>query len=503
MQITFNGVTNPKNMICYTGFPNILKIEQDTSGTFALAYIYVYNSGAINDELTLIINGQTLVSTPYLDKAHGNRFFLSTSNTDAGKLQTAYSLVEAIRSLPAINTNYDVHIETNYDGNQTGGLYSCPAITIKAIMPGPKYNIDITGTYTSKIKLQVSDSSSTNPLFRANDAQLLVDVYKGPYDAKPYMPDYKTSSYVTQLRKTFEGETVYFDLTPLLSSLAEYGEMSNFALHIFSLEDGNPTLLANLGNVFFTTGYSVNQQAPFVSSFNNVLLAQNVQRGEPKPYYNNTLLYIYNPSITLSLYTAQNVNTRTLTIDYYNSAMVKIKTEDYPVVTTNPLTTVTIGLDPDTFEQAHFVTVTIPDLGTLKYDVIKPLKATDENQRVYWTNSMGGTSFFDFTGTRTEQRKTSTKLYQKQNFEFYDTGRNERNLVYDKQVTITVNLTTQFMEKDGTWSLFDLQNSTNAWTEVNGKQYAITINDLKITESNVSGIYNCTATYEYSMGDTY
>ena len=279
--------------------------------------------------------------------------------------------------------------------------------------------------------------------------------------------------------------------------------MSNFALHIFSLEDGNPTLLANLGNVFFTTGYSVNQQAPFVSSFNKVLLAQNVQRGEPKPYYNNTLLYVYNPSITLSLYTAQNVNTRTLTIDYYNSAMVQLKTEDYPVVTTNPLTTVTIGLDPDTFEQAHFVTVTIPDLGTLKYDVIKPLKATDENQRVYWTNSMGGTSFFDFTGTRTEQRKTSTKLYQKQNFEFYDTGRNERNLVYDKQVTITVNLTTQFMEKDGTWSLFDLQNSTNAWTEVNGKQYAITVNDLKITESNVSGIYNCTATYEYSMGDTY
>lgn len=501
MEITFDGMTNPQGIICYTGFPNILEVSDPNSGTKAKAEISINGYGSISTEYTLVVNGQTLKTTPYYNQAHGNRFLFSTNNT--GQIRTAYSLAEALRSIPTLAVNYNIYVYTGVDGSQTTGTIA--KVVIQAKQQGSSYDLTVTGTFISASMASVSltNGTSSSTLLSGSDNQIIVDIYEGQPELKPLATTRMQTYYVTQLRKTHYGDSTYFDLTPILASLAEYGVMKSVVLHVYSLNDGVPTLLGNMGNIFYTTGYSVNQQAPFIQSFTNVILAQNVQRGDPKPYYNNTILYLYNPTILLSLITAQNVNTRTLTIDYYNSAMVQIKSEDYPITTTKGITDVSIGLDADTFPQTHYVTVTIPDLGTIRYRVIKPLKATDENQRICWRNSMGGQSFFDFTGQRTEQRKTKTDYYQKQDFSYYKTGKSERNLVYDKQITITVNLTTQYLERDSIWQLFDLQNSTNAWTEVNGKTYLVNITDIKVTESNVSGIYNCTIQYEYSMGDTY
>ena len=75
--------------------------------------------------------------------------------------------------------------------------------------------------------------------------------------------------------------------------------------------------------------------------------------------------------------------------------------------------------------------------------------------------------------------------------------------IYSKDVKITVTLTTHNIVKDGTWQLFDLQNSYNAWTTVNEKEYAIHITDIQVDETDVSGIYTAQIKYEYSMGDTF
>ena len=162
-----------------------------------------------------------------------------------------------------------------------------------------------------------------------------------------------------------------------------------------------------------------------------------------------------------------------------------------------------IPLDQSLLNESFYIDVVIPNVGTLRYNVIKPLKATNEIQRVYWTNSYGGISFFDFTGIRTETRKTKVDYYQTNLFNYYDDSSAQLNKVYNKNVDITVSLSTHSIEKDGTWIFFDLQNSTNAWTFVNGKKYFITITDLKITESNVNDIYTATVEYTYSLGDTF
>lgn len=235
-------------------------------------------------------------------------------------------------------------------------------------------------------------------------------------------------------------------------------------------------------------------------------LAQNVYRGTNKPQLNNTVLYVYQPSVQFTLYvpfpnnTAQTANFQ---VNYINSANVAIKSTTTSIYLTNSMTSPIIPLDQSLLNQSFYIDIVIPDVGTLRYNVIKPLKATDEIQRVYWTNSYGGVSFFDFTGTRTETRKTKVDYYQQNLFDYYDKDTAQLNKVYNKDVSITVSLSTHSIEKDGTWQFFDLQNSSNAWTYVNGKKYFITITDLKITESQVNDIYTATVEYEYSMGDTF
>ena len=175
------------------------------------------------------------------------------------------------------------------------------------------------------------------------------------------------------------------------------------------------------------------------------------------------------------------------------------------IFTNNSLDTYTLNLNSTYLANSTYIDVIIPGLNTLRYNVIRPLNATDARdcQRIYWTNSYGGTSFFDFTGERTEQRKTSVDYYEKQLYDYYTSANQERKKVYNKDVDITVTLTTHNIERDGTWQLFDLQNSTNAWTTINGKNYKITVNDLSINESNnVNNIYTGQIRYEYSLADT-
>lgn len=132
--------------------------------------------------------------------------------------------------------------------------------------------------------------------------------------------------------------------------------------------------------------------------------------------------------------------------------------------------------------------------------MVYPIKATDENQRVFWRNSYGGLSFFDFTGNRTEKRKITTTTYTDSILNYYNHKINEKNLIFDKQNEITVDLTTHNILKDTQWLLFDLQQSRDTWIYLNGEKYRILVSDLTITETNVTDIYTATIEYTYSMG---
>ena len=211
---------------------------------------------------------------------------------------------------------------------------------------------------------------------------------------------------------------------------------------------------------------------------------------------------MYENNIPLSLYVGNEVNSINYKIKYIGSDNVEILSANQTVNVSNALNHITINLLENYLAQSKYIDIefTSFNLGTLRFNVIKPVRATDECQRVYWYNSWGGVSFFDFTGNRTEERKVRTTTYQDSVLNYYDNDINERDYIYDKQNDITVKLTTHNIHKDGQWLLFDLQQSRTAWTYVNGEKYRIIVDDVTINTTSVTDIYTATVQYQYSMG---
>ena len=48
-----------------------------------------------------------------------------------------------------------------------------------------------------------------------------------------------------------------------------------------------------------------------------------------------------------------------------------------------------------------------------------------------------------------------------------------------------------------------MQNSTNAWAEINGTIYSIIINDVSVDETSTDGVYEATVKYTYSLADDF
>lgn len=504
MNITYNGMTDAKNTVSFTRLPNILKIKESNNGTPASATITISDLSRVTStkDYTLIINGVKLISTLSLVNAAGNKFYLSNSNSD--KTIVAYKLVETLRGLNTLPLNYDITLATASDGTLS------PVITIMAKNNGMQFNLNIEGTLIDNNIATVSFTSGTSSsnLLKGVMNKVLVEVYQVNNPStqdKIGSTAYKMGTYLTTLTKEAFGEEVSFDLSPLFSAITDYDTLSEVNLYIYIMNDNILTLAGIMKDIYFTTGYMVNQGLNYIN-VSSTQLAQNVYRGTNKPQLNNTVLYVYEPRIQFTLYVPFPVNIAHATnfqINYINSANVVIMSITRTLILTKSMSSTVLSLEQSLLDKSFYIDVVIPNVGTLRYNVIKPLKATDEIQRVYWTNSYGGVSFFDFTGTRTETRKTKVDYYQQNLFDYYDKDTAQLNKVYNKDVTITVSLSTHSIEKDGTWQFFDLQNSSNAWTYVNGKKYFITITDLKITESQVNDIYTATVEYEYSMGDTF
>lgn len=502
MKITLNGLENPNNIITFTNCPTILTVSDSWTGTRARSVIEVSSLSYVRtpEEYTISVGDYIIRGTGDLSKSVGNRFYLTSSNTLANRVLVARKIVDAINSLGGITMSYRVW----QDSNSIGQLI--PRVIVEAIGVGiDNVGIHINDPMPSGIVTIDSTMGSISSIFNGSITNKIhVDIYKNNIpENRINGTTWTRGSFIAQLEKTVWGGSVSFDLSSIFNTESEIGTLSEYEIIVYSEVDGSITALGDLKNIYATPGYFVNQGGAFIPKFTGCYLAQNVSRGDSIGSINNSILYIYYNSIVFSLYADNSMGTVACTIDYLNNSQASLGTETQNIFCGNNLNTFTLSLNQFFFQQSSYVDLTIPNVGKLRYNVIKPIHATDETQRIYWTNSYGGTSFFDFTGTRTEERKTDIETYERSLYDYYTSDRQELKRIYSKEVKITVTLTTHNIQKDGTWQLFDLQNSYNAWTTVNGKEYAIHITDIQVDETDVAGIYTAQIEYEYSMGDTF
>lgn len=503
MNVTLNGLQDYENIVTFTNTPTILTVsDTGTSSSMSIALIFVQSLTSIVDtnDYWIEINGHKIHSTNQLSLANGQRFYLTGYDNSDNRVFVAASIARALNSVPAIAANYSV-----YQSYSTGTMN--PIVAVQAKHSSPIYNITSNHNFpSSALYINKSNSNNDNPLARGTVSNTVnLDIYKVLIPSKIGSTSVGTKSFITHLQKNYTDGDCSFNLSPVITGICEYNELTEYVIQLYTISDNQITNTLEMRKLFATPGYAVNQGNPFITKFTDVILAQNVKRGETRPYENNSLLYVYFPNITFSLYSDNNVTQKTITVRYSNSANGIIQDVSETIFTNNSLGTYSINLNSTYLSQSTYIDVLIPGLSTLRYNVIRPLNATDERdvQRIYWTNSYGGTSFFDFAGERSETRKESVDYYEKQIYDYYTATEQERKKVYNKDVDVSVTLTTHNIERDGTWQLFDLQNSLNAWTTVNNKNYKVTVTDLKITESNsVNNIYTGQITYEYSLADT-
>lgn len=494
MNILLNGNINPQQYITFNNVPTILKIDSFGDGDKARLEITVSTGGNTSEPCYIRINGYTITSTNVLGNDVSSVYLVPLSLGSSYTKASAYSIAKAFQNTGLINS-YNVYCD-----NQVYGSTSSKVI-IEAKEKGKQYNFTEIDTNATYISFSSPTNGSSSDLLTG--AKVVLDVYAEPDITKQTEigANSKVLPHLVTVEKNYYKDGINFDLSPILASVTENGNLTQYNVTASYVKNGQATVIGELSHNYAANGYSVNQGKFYIPKFSGLYLAQNVSRGTDKSTYNNTTLYyIDGESIALSFY-CYDFSTKTLTINYLDSALNQISTQSVSITPDKSL--YTYSFTPT--EGAYYVDIVTPNQGTIRYTNVKPLRYGNMNeyQILYWYNSYGGVSFFPFTAKRTEERETEKTLYKKQNFNLYTDNIKGMNKVYSMNNQYSVTLTTHYMDKDGVYSLYDLMNSFEAWTEINGVKYEVIVKNVQVTESNISGVWQGTVTYEYSSPDKY
>lgn len=500
--ISLNEIQTDNNILL-TDVPNILKVEEYDAEASALyadrSYAYFTISGATSlpvtsdGQYTIMFEGETISNVIDPSNAYNKNFYISRQS--GGDKATAASIARAFRNCATIAANWTVQT--------SGSTVMLDAKNPVTTDTRAYYQDMMSPSWNGKIIFSGSDAQD---LCRLTGAKVMVDIYKG-YD----------TDYITTLEKTCNINSVAFNLSPILTTFAEYGKAVPFRYRVSFLTTTGDYVEMNEPDDdvnYISIGYMVNQGNKYLIN-DGVTIAQNVSRGESwlnetsdrGNIVNRSLLYIYEPYIPFSFYKG-NLGGATVYIDYLDSAFNRIgsATTTWHNQGSSELLINTGFTLADTtaykamFDDAFYIDLTF---GTqvLRYNVIKPLYATEANHRIYWRNSYNGISFFDFSGKKTETRSLKVQTYNKNIYDYYTNNEiNELEKVYDNDVEYEVTLKSHLFENDGKYIFNDLLQSANVWTEVNGQNYAIIVNSVSVEELDSNNdIYEATIKFHYSQ----
>ena len=482
MNIYYNNIEkdNLPSILTFTEIPNILKVEEDINGTKA-TLTFTFNDGlrstvTADSQYYVTFLGETVSNVMEPDKAKNKRFYISGDASG-----TAMSFARALRNCSGIAADFNIvnnNAQVFVTAKTIGQKWSNVSNYLQRNIP------------TQYMGVSAQDGNAYSVLF---NSKIGIDVYEGSST--------DLTNYVTTLEKNFYGNNCSFDVSPILSTFSEYGETKPYTFDIQLIrEDGE---WQNLGSVSGSSsiGYHANQSLKYMTA-SGVQMLLNKNRG-----LNDTMiLYTYYNTIPYSTLCGLDTSGWSVLISAKDSAFNEIWNSGIITnhrTSSNMIVESTATVPQTAFTNAYYVDVTV-GVQTTRFNVIKPLKATEYAQRIQWRNEYGGVSFFDFTGARTESDNVDIETYEKNIFDYHDytaaSGDTfELKKIYSNDYKKTVTLTSHLMESDGRWIFNSLMRSKKVWTEVNGKLYYIIPTSIDVQEDQTyNNIYTAKLTYEYS-----
>lgn len=473
MNITYNNLSSPSNILTFTEIPNILKISENVTGTKCTIQFSMSNglrqtvTGDSQYYITLF--GETISNVMAPESANNKRFYISD---DAES--TAMSIARAFRNCGGLNADFDIF------GN--GSTVEIIAKTIgKKITTANYLQRNIPG---DKMGVSVQDGSSTSILF---NSKIQVDVYNSNAAS--------VNNFITTLEKNWYGDECAFDMSPVLSTFSEYGQTQpyTFVLNVFR-DNGE---WQNQGTVSGNTtiGYHANQSDKYKYA-QGVQMLLNKNRGT-----NGTMiLYTYNNVIPYSVLCGSDTSGWNVKVSVKDSAFNEVyaNTSTSSRTTSNMIVDTNATIPQTAIKNGYYVDITV-GAQTTRFNIIKPLKATEYYQRILWRNEYGGISFFDFTGSRSESDSVDIETYEKNIFDYHDNNEFEKKMIYKNDYKKTVSLTSHLLEEDGKWIFNSLMRSKKVWTTINGKTYYIIPKSIDVQEDQTyNNIYTAKLNYDYS-----
>lgn len=473
MNITYNNLSSPSNILTFTEIPNILKISENVTGTKCTIQFMMGNglrqtvTGDSQYYITLF--GETISNVMAPESANNKRFYISD---DAES--TAMSIARAFRNCGGLNADFDIF------GN--GSTVEIIAKTIgKKITTANYLQRNIPG---DKMSVSVQDGSSTSILF---NSKIQVDVYNSNAAS--------VNNFITTLEKNWYGDECAFDMSPVLSTFSEYGQTQPYTFVLNVYRDNGEW--QNQGTVSGNTtiGYHANQSDKYKYAQGAQMLL-NKNRGT-----NGTMiLYTYNNVIPYSVLCGIDTGGWNVKVSVKDSAFNEVyaNTSTSSRTTSNMIVDTNATIPQTAMASGYYVDITV-GTQTTRFNIIKPLKATEYYQRILWRNEYGGISFFDFTGSRSESDSVDVETYEKNIFDYHDNNEFERKMIYKNDYKKSVSLTSHLLEEDGKWIFNSLMRSKKVWTTINGKTYYIIPKSIDVQEDQTyNNIYTAKLTYEYS-----
>jgi len=474
--ITLNNIENPSNMVVFTDIPNILKISQPITGTKAVFYFDF--EGNLRSQVTadtqyyITFLGETISNVMSPSNAKNKRFYISGDEDG-----TALSVARAFRNCPSIAAEFNI-------------LHTGPTVTLYAKTIGQKWsNISnyLQRNIPSDYLTAHGVDGSANSVF-----------FNGKIDVNIFSANaYSNEAYVTTLEKNFYGDECAFDVSPVLATISEFGKTTPFLFGIDLIREDGEWQSVGLVGGYTSVGYLANQTNKYLFATGVQPLTSNL-RGESR----NITLYTYSNVIPYSVLCGLDTGGWNVTASVKDSAMNEIYNSGLIQrrrTTSNMLIDDEITIPQQYFDEGYYVDINIGANDTIRFDIIKPLKATEYYQRILWRNQYGGISFFDFTGTRSETDDVDIETYEKNVFDYYETNEFEKKKIYKNDYKKSVKLTTHLMKEDGKWAFNSLMRSKRVWTVVNGKTFYIIPKSVEVNEDQTyNNIYTATLTYEYS-----
>ena len=473
MNITYNNLSSPSNILTFTEIPNILKISENVTGTKCTIQFSMSNglrqtvTGDSQYYITLF--GETISNVMAPESANNKRFYISD---DAES--TAMSIARAFRNCGGLNADFDIF------GN--GSTVEIIAKTIgKKITTANYLQRNIPG---DKMSVSVQDGSSTSILF---NSKIQVDVYNSNAAS--------VNNFITTLEKNWYGDECAFDMSPVLSTFSEYGQTQPYTFVLNVYRDNGEW--QNQGTVSGNTtiGYHANQSDKYKYAQGAQMLL-NKNRGT-----NGTMiLYTYNNVIPYSVLCGIDTGGWNVKVSVKDSALNEVyaNTSTSSRTTSNMIVDTNATIPQTAIKNGYYVDITV-GTQTTRFNIIKPLKATEYYQRILWRNEYGGISFFDFTGARSETDSVDIETYEKNIFDYHDNNEFERKMIYKNDYKKSVSLTSHLLEEDGKWIFNSLMRSKKVWTTINGKTYYIIPKSIDVQEDQTyNNIYTAKLTYEYS-----